>query len=755
MMKVRANGKIFTFPDGTSPDEISVALEEYFSAQGITDVSDAPSYEGSPSDNLSSGGMGVRIRPTAENEEAMLAAAEYPSSGGMGVRVPPAGNQFAYVGPPATPSMSGKEVFDQEVVEEPDMLSEITGGIVRGLAPAAIGTAAGFAAGGPPGAMAGLTAGMLTPLVGDPIVRTVNNLLGTTYTVPTDALEDLLTRIGVTDPKTEAGRIAQATAQGVAGAGGIIGAGKSLTNIAGEPLSTLGRVGSTLAAQPGAQLAGGAGAGAAAQTVQEAGGGPMAQLVAALAGGVGGSLATRVPSMTRRPPQPPVQADLNIAAAESAGIPLMTSDIRPPRTFAGKSLQQFGERIPFLGTGSVRQSQQKARISSVRDLLNQYGAGDLAALSDDVMKDLLKQRKSFITKYVGQKNQVIEKLSGSGAVNIPRTLQKIDEEIARLQSLKRGEEGIAGFDTLIDDLQRTRFSLQNQDLKSLESLRKLIGERYKDPSLAGVATEVQQVYNSLYRPLVNDMGDFIKINGAPQDFNKWMIANKRLANSIDELSKSGGLKAALDKGDVTPELIQKLLFSQKPSEVRLLYRNLSEEGRAKARAAILARAAEKAASEEATGVVVSPDTFKNEINRLGNSIGVMFKGSELDQVNGLARILNLTKRAAESGASPTTGAQLFYNTLFSAGASAGAGYAAGFEGLIGVLGPAATFSAFARAYEAAPVRNILIKLSKTRVGSKEEAAVFKRMAAMVQQSEAEEGQEFSSELGTMASFLGL
>jgi hypothetical protein len=664
--------------------------------------------------------------------------------------MPATGDQFGDVGPPTTPLMSGEEVFDQEVVvEEPDMLSEITGGIVRGLAPAAIGAAGGFVAGNLPGAMAGLTAGMLTPLVGDPIVRTVNNLLGTTYTLPTDALEDLLTRIGVTDPKTEAGRIAQATAQGVSGAGGMIGAGKSLTNIAGQQLSTLGRVGRTLAAQPVAQLAGGAGAGAAAQTVQEAGGGPTAQLGAALAGGVGGSLATRVPSM--RGPQPPVKADLDIAAAESAGIPLMTSDIRPPRTFAGKKLQQFGERIPFLGTGPVRVSQQEARISSIRDLLNQYGAGDLAALSDDVMKDLLKQRQSFITKYVGQKNQVIEKLSGSGAVNIPRTLQKIDEEIARLQSLKRGEEGIAGFDTLIDDLQRTRFSLQSQDLKSLESLRKLIGERYKDPSLAGVATEVQKVYNSLYRPLVEDMGDFIKINGAPQDFNKWKIANKRLADSIDELSKSGGLKAALDKGDVTPELIQKLLFSQKPSEVRLLYRNLSEEGRAKARAAILSRAAEKAASEEATGVVVSPDKFKNEINRLGSSIGVMFKGAELDQVNGLARILNLTKRAAEAGASPTTGAQLFYNTLI----PAGAGYAAGFAGLMSVLVPATTFSAFARTYESAPVRNILIKLSKTRVGSKEEAAVFKRIAAMVQQSEAEEGQEFSSELGTTASFLGL
>ena len=64
--------------------------------------------------------------------------------------MPPTGDQFGDVGPPTTPLMSGEEVFDQEVVvEEPDMLSEITGGIVRGLAPAAIGTAAGFAAGGP------------------------------------------------------------------------------------------------------------------------------------------------------------------------------------------------------------------------------------------------------------------------------------------------------------------------------------------------------------------------------------------------------------------------------------------------------------------------------------------------------------------------------------------------------------------------------------------------------------------------------
>tara|TARA_R110002126_G_scaffold16975_1_gene67160 strand:+ start:2631 stop:4721 length:2091 start_codon:yes stop_codon:yes gene_type:complete len=47
-MKVRANGKIYTFPDGTSPDEIRVSLEEYFSAQGLSVASETVSYEDRP-----------------------------------------------------------------------------------------------------------------------------------------------------------------------------------------------------------------------------------------------------------------------------------------------------------------------------------------------------------------------------------------------------------------------------------------------------------------------------------------------------------------------------------------------------------------------------------------------------------------------------------------------------------------------------------------------------------------------------------
>ena len=644
-------------------------------------------------------------------------------------------DRFGDVAPTSTPLMSGEEDFTEEVVvEEPDTVSDIAGGLVRGLAPTAAGTLVGGIVGGPPGAIAGAAAGTLAPFVGDPVVSSINSLLGTNYTLPTDALQDFLTRVGVTDPQTEAGRIAEAVGTGIGGAVGGATLGKTLMEAPG----TLGRVGGSLASQPGAQIAGGVGAGAAAQTTAELGGGPWWQIVSALLGGVGGaglkSLTTVPGRLKSADLELPTKADIDIAAAQQADIPVMTSDIRPPRTFAGHGARQAGERIPFIGTGPVRHSQEEARIAAVRDLLRQYGSEDVANLADDVMSDLLKQRQSFLTKFINQKEEVINRLSSRGSVDVSRTLKKIDDEIASLQALSRGEQGI-NFGPLIDDLERARFSLQDQDLKSIESLRKLLGEKYKDPNLASVASQAQKVYNSLYRPLVDDMSDFIKLKGDPKDFTKWKVANKRLAESIGELNKSGGLKAVLNKGDVTPELIEKLLFSKKPSEVRLLYKNLSEEGRAKARAAILGRAAEKSASEEATGTVVSPQKFKEQVKALGASIGVMFKGAELDQVRGLARILNLTKRASEAGVSPATGIQNWYNlTLMGLGAgTASAGFLGGMSGLGSTLGAVASFAAFTRAYESAAVRNILIKLSKTKKNSKEEAKILKRLMAAEQQ----------------------
>lgn len=182
----------------------------------------------------------------------------------------------------------------------------ITGAVTRGLALPAAGAALGAAAGAPfagvgaiPGAVAGAGAATLAGVVGDPIVGAINSLFGTQYTLPTDAMADMLTRIGVAEPRTQAERIVQATAAGAAGAGGTVAAGQALQAAAGAARPITQQVARMVASQPALQVAGGAGAGIAGQAAQEAGAGTLGQLAATLGGALAPVGVAAVPGVVR------------------------------------------------------------------------------------------------------------------------------------------------------------------------------------------------------------------------------------------------------------------------------------------------------------------------------------------------------------------------------------------------------------------------------------------------------------------------
>jgi len=164
--------------------------------------------------------------------------------------------------------------------------------------------------------------------------------------------------------------------------------------------------------------------------------------------------------------------------------------------------------------------------------------------------------------------------------------------------------------------------------------------------------------------------------------------------------------------------------------VRQLYANLTPSGRENARAAILARAAEKANGVEG----LSPDVFTNEVKRLGSATGVMFTGDDLGRVNGLIRTLDLTRRASVAGASPPTGVQtsipVFAAVLADVLGSAGA-----------AIGGGATLGGLARIYESKAVRDILLGVSKTKRGSAEEAAMIKRALSAMQATQTQQSQQ--------------
>ena len=622
-------------------------------------------------------------------------------------------------------------------VEPETTLTGLAGAATRGLAVPAAGAALGAAIGAPiggvgaaPGAIVGAGAATLAQLVGDPIVGTINSMYGTKYTLPTDAMEDLLTRIGVAQPRTEAERIVQATAAGAGGAGGIAAAGRAIQTAAGNAAPVTREVGRMLAAQPVAQVAGGAGAGAAGQAVHEAGGSPAGEIGASLLGGVVGGLAGARMAAPSRATDAAPRVQPIIEEAGRLGVPVMTSDVIPPETFIGKAAQRIGERVPIAGTGPLRADQQTARIEAVRGLLRDFGADDAANLSDDVMADLATKRAADFARYAGEKKEVINRLADQGTVPVPRAMQAIDDQINGL--MRRRTEGA---DEAVERLQQIKTDLQNRDLFQLEAYRQdELAKVFKDdparPMSLAAREAGEKALRAIYRPVKEDMGDFIQATGERRDFNKWMVSDKRLSELNNELEMTT-LKSVLKSGNATPEVINRLLFSKKPSEVKQLYSSLTPAGRSTARTSILAQAAQKAEYENGDGVrMFSPEKFNAEIKRLQPQIGVFFRGDDHKQVEGLSRVLTLTRRAGEAGVATPTGQEA---VPFVAGGA--------LQSMLGSFGAtlatAGGIGLTARVYESAPVRNLMLKLGTTRRGSAEEAAIAKRLLATIQtQSEA-------------------
>ncbi len=586
-----------------------------------------------------------------------------------------------------------------QVVEPETTLAGIGGAISRGIAPAAVLAGAGALA----APLVGVAAPVGAALGGGALLA--SKVLGVDQPF-VEKLNELMTRAGVAEPTTAIERLFQSAAGSAADVATGVGAGQALMKSAAPVAQAAGAM---LAEQPAAQLAGGVGSGLAAQAASELGLGAAGQAAAALIGGMAGSRAARTQVI------PAAQANAAeralVTEAEKVGVPLMTSDVAPPRTFVGKAAQSLGERVPVVGTGPVRQAQQEARISAVRDVLNDFGASSAAQASDAVMVDLQATRGGSLSKYASQKTDVINRLSQAGTVPVPGAIAAIDQQIGKLTALKTKE-----LRPVIERLEDWKQSIQGQNLTNIEDLRKQLGEAFKAPELASVRSTGEKALSSIYGALRDDMGAFIRDNGQPQDIAKWTDANKKLASMAGEL-KNGALKSALEKGTETPEAIRGILFSSKPSDVRLLYRNLSDAGRENAKAALLAHAAEKATTND----VLSVERFVSQVDKLGPQFGVFFKGDDKRRIEGLTRVLGATRRAAEAGVMTNTGQQAVpAATALAAGQVSGS-----------ALGGAAALGGaglMARLYESPMVRNLLLRIPSTKVGSPEEAAILKRIS---------------------------
>lgn len=382
------------------------------------------------------------------------------------------------------------------------------------------------------------------------------------------------------------------------------------------------------------------------------------------------------------------EAQQAIQFANAADVPLHTTDVLQPNSRVGRMAQTTAENIPFAGTSTMRANQQEARSQLVDEFASRFGEYD-----PSIVIGSLKAKTSGIRKAAGNRLEQVQSAMTGVNIQPTRAIQQIDDEIGKLQKLGQ----VADTDT-ISKLQAYRNELAKGDV-NLEQLSRLRtqfrmdvrGERTQMPPPAEAA--VQRVYRAMTGDIDNSIGQ----NLGNDTLRRYKQANAVYADEASKLQNTR-LKNVLMKGDLTPEVVNNMLFSKNKSEVQNLYRSVGQVGRAQMRNGIIGKAMEKSGG--------SPDQFLRQANLMSTQTGIAFKGRDAAYLKGLKNYLESTKRAGQAGVTTPTGQQTIPFILGIGTVTTPA--------LVGVGGG---YGLLARMYESEPARNAMLRLANTPRGS--------------------------------------
>ncbi|CUZ06117.1 Uncharacterised protein [Serratia marcescens] len=387
-----------------------------------------------------------------------------------------------------------------------------------------------------------------------------------------------------------------------------------------------------------------------------------------------------------------------IDSAESMGVTPMTSDVARPvgeMGALGKGLVQGGEGA-LLGTGSQRAQQYASRSNLVRNYLDRFGEYN----PDDVVNSLtstLRSRKDAAGSAI---DNITQKM-GSAPVDTTNTINALNTAIARQERL-----GTSANQGLLNSLKNLRGEVEggNVDFDLLRQHRTAFrsnvqGDAMVFPNQAKAATNM--VENAMSRDLRKAVGNslgaqdavsYVKANSDYANvFNK--VLNKRIANTLNQASR-----------DATPELINSVVYSRKPSDIQRIWGALDQKGKDAMRAAYISKISEK--------VGYSPAKFITEVNKLksqsgGEIYGTIFSGRHMKELDALHDVLRATSRADAANVVTQTG-QSLANPIRIGAALPSMGSSLAAEAGYGLM---------TRVYESKPVRNMLLRLAATKAGT--------------------------------------
>ncbi|HIC3793827.1 TPA: lytic transglycosylase domain-containing protein, partial [Salmonella enterica] len=389
------------------------------------------------------------------------------------------------------------------------------------------------------------------------------------------------------------------------------------------------------------------------------------------------------------------EAQQAIQFANAADVPLHTTDVLQPNSRVGRMAQTTAENIPFAGTSSMRANQQEARSQLVDEFASRFGEYD-----PSIVVGSLKAKSSGIRRAAGNRLEQVQNAMAGVNIQPSRAIQQIDNEIADLQKLggAADNETISKLKVYRDELSRNAGASgpMAMDLQQLSALRSQFRQDVKGERQA-LINRSEAAVNRVYNAMTSDIDSAIGQNLGNDTLRRYKQANAIYADEANKLQNTR-LKNVIMKGDLTPEVVNNMLFSKNKSEVQNLYRSVGQVGRAQMRNGIIGKAMEKSGG--------SPDQFLRQVNLMSNQTGIAFKGRDAAYLKGIKNYLEATKRAGQAGVTTPTGQQTIPFIL-------GIGTVTN-PALVGVGGG---YGLLARMYESEPARNAILRLANTPRGS--------------------------------------
>lgn len=499
------------------------------------------------------------------------------------------------------------------------------------------------------------------------------------------------------------------------------------TGALGVAFTPAGKVGTAVGSGlvKGALKAGGAAAAtqAAIEGVHKAAGGKFDEGEVMLAGVLGGAgrvaeeaIAAPISAIKRHRAGTISQADQEFMDfARSQGIEPSTSDLIDPKNFITKNVLSTAEKIPFIGTGEKQEIKQLVREDVLNKIMDEYGN-----FSHKALVESMKASKDEALKSAGAViDYSVKKLDETGRMPIVRTrrnMHKVKKILEEKGFLRDDEPGIQ-LKRVIDTIGEA-----DQNFSKVKHNRTAFFEKLDsvDPAIRSQLTsEDKALLSTVGRAMTEDMRNWARRNLPPREYRAWRKANNAYGD-VAKVVKKSKIKTILDKGDITPEVVETMMLSKKPSEVKAFYDFLDDAGKKHVKSAIISTVINRQKTHVGG---ITPTSFTNDMQKnMGLQIDTFFKGEEKKRLKGYLNLLDKTRRAQAAAADPKTGQALF---TF-------AGASAFMANPMATIGGASGVSAIAHIYEHPKVRDALLKLGSVPRGSIRFDKLAEEAAAAIQ-----------------------